>query len=129
MDDKGKTVILIIEDEAVFRLIYRGVFENAGFSVIEAKDGKVGWYLAKEKKPDLILLDLILPEMSGYEVLEKVRADEATKNIPVVIFSIIGEPKDIQKAIDLGANFYSLKGVQSPTKMLIIIRDLLKTNP
>lgn len=117
--------VLIVEDETVFRLIYRGVLENEGFNVIEADDGKKGWELAKSEKPDLILLDLILPGLTGYEVLEKIRSHEDTKNIPVVVFSVLGESKDIDKAIDLGANYYRTKGIDSPTNIVGILEDLL----
>jgi CheY-like chemotaxis protein len=117
--------VLIVEDETVFRLIYRGVLENEGFNVIEADDGKKGWELAKSEKPDLILLDLILPGLTGYEVLEKIRSDEDTKTIPVVVFSVLGESKDIDKAIDLGANYYRTKGIDSPTNIVGILEDLL----
>ncbi len=121
----AKGTILIIEDETVFRLIYRGVMENEGFDVIEADDGKKGWELAKSKKPNLILLDLVLPGLTGYEVLEKIRADQDTKTIPVVVFSVLGESKDIDKAIDLGANYYRTKGIDSPTNIVSIIQELL----
>ena len=121
----AKSTILIIEDETVFRLIYRGVMENEGFNVIEADDGKKGWELAKSRKPDLILLDLVLPGLTGYEVLEKIRADAETKTIPIVVFSVLGESKDIEKAIDLGANYYRTKGIDSPTNIVSIIHELL----
>jgi len=121
----AKGTVLIVEDETVFRLIYRGVLENEGFQVIEAEDGKKGWELAKSKTPDLILLDLILPGLTGYEVLEKIRHHEETKKIPVVVFSVLGESKDIDKAIDLGANYYRTKGIDSPTNIVGIIEDLI----
>ncbi|MBN2104093.1 response regulator [bacterium] len=121
----AKGNVLIVEDETVFRLIYRGVLENEGFQVIEAEDGKKGWELAKSKHPDLILLDLVLPGLTGYEVLEKVRNHEETKDIPVVVFSVLGESKDIDKAIDLGANYYRTKGIDSPTNIVGIIEDLI----
>jgi CheY-like chemotaxis protein len=122
----AKGNVLIVEDETVFRLIYRGVLENEGFQVIEAEDGKKGWELAKSKKPDLILLDLILPGLTGYEVLEKIRHHDETKSIPIVVFSVLGESKDIEKAIDLGANYYRTKGIDSPTNIVGIVDNLIQ---
>jgi len=123
--DKG--TVLIVEDETVFRLIYRGVLENEGFKVIEAEDGKKGWDLARSKKPDIILLDLILPGLTGYEVLEKIRNTDETRHIPIIVFSVLGESKDIDKAIEMGANYYRTKGIDSPTNIVMVIEELLRT--
>jgi CheY-like chemotaxis protein len=117
--------ILVVEDEHVFRMIYRGVLENAGFEVLEAENGKKGWDIVREKKPNLVLLDLILPEMSGYEVLEKIRKDPATKDIPVIVFSVMGAEENIQKALDLGANYFKIKGANSPSDILDQIDKIL----
>ena len=73
MENADNATILIVEDESVFRLIYRGVLEKEGYHVLEAENGLIGWELVKKKKPDLVLLDLILPELSGYEVLKKIK--------------------------------------------------------
>jgi len=118
MEKIKKGTILIVEDEPVFRLIYKGVFEHDGYVVLEAQDGEIGWQMAVEKKPDLVLLDLILPRASGYEVLQRIRKEESIKTMPVVIFSIMGAEKDIQKALDLGADYYRVKGSNSPRDIL-----------
>ncbi|MBN1781965.1 response regulator [bacterium] len=121
--EKGK--VLIVEDETVFRLIYRGVLENEGFDVVEAEDGKKGWELARSENPDVVLLDLILPGLTGFEVLEKIRNHKDTKELPVVVFSVLGESKDIDRAIDMGANYYRTKGIDSPTNIIGIIEELI----
>lgn len=126
MDEK-KYKILIIEDEAVFRLIYRGVLESHHYQVFEAENGLIGWELAKAEQPDLILLDLILPELSGFEVLEKIRGHERTYNIPVIVFSVMGNEENIDKATALGANYYRVKGANSPTDILKEIDEVLKS--
>ena len=120
--------ILIVEDEPGFRLIYRGVLENAGFTVSEAVDGKAGLEMAKKTKPDLILLDLVLPELTGYEVLQKIRSDKTINKIPVIIFSVLGAEEDIKKGIELGANDYRIKGDSSPMTILEKVRQLLNLN-
>ncbi len=126
MDKIYDGTILIIEDEHVFRMIYRGVLENAGFTVLEAENGKKGWDIVREKKPDLVLLDLILPEMNGYEVLKRIRQDPVTKDIPIIVFSVMGADENIQKALDLGANYFKIKGANSPSDILEQIDKILK---
>ena len=88
--------ILLIEDQAGFRKVYSDVLESNNYRVITAEDGEKGLQLAQAEKPDLILLDLILPKMPGMEVLQKVRADDAIKSIPIVILSVLGD-KDHHK--------------------------------
>jgi CheY-like chemotaxis protein len=129
MDDNKQTTILIIEDEPVFRLIYRGVLQNSGYKVLEAGDGLAGWNMVKEQKPDLVLLDLILPKMSGHEVLHNIRSEAATKDIPVVIFSVMGQEKDVERSFALGANEHRLKGMEAPAKILGLIQQILNKKP
>lgn len=126
MDKIYDGTILIVEDEHVFRMIYRGVLENAGFTVLEAENGKKGWDIVLEKKPDLVLLDLILPEMNGYEVLKNIRQNPDTKNIPIIVFSVMGADENVQKALDLGANYFKIKGANSPSDILEQIDKILK---
>ena len=73
-----KHTILLVEDSPTIRLLYRKVLESDGFEVIEAEDGESGWEIAVNREPDLILLDLILPDSNGLEVLERIRASETT---------------------------------------------------
>jgi twitching motility two-component system response regulator PilH len=126
METTSQGTVIIIEDEPVFRLIYRGVLKNAGYTVLEAPDGASGWEIIRTQKPDLVLLDLILPKMSGHDVLHSIRSTEATKNIPVIVFSVMGQEKDIEKTLAMGANAHRLKGMESPEKILSLIRDTLK---
>lgn len=113
---KGK--ILIVEDEPGFRRIYKEVLETDGYTVVLAEDGERGLESASAESPDLILLDLRLPTMHGFEVLKKLKENEATKKIPVVIFSVMGEEDDIQEGLDLGAEDYAVKGFYSPREIL-----------
>jgi CheY-like chemotaxis protein len=126
METSNQGTILIIEDEPVFRLIYRGVLKNSGYTVLEAPDGAAGWEMVRTQKPDLVLLDLILPKMSGHEVLHCIRSEESTRDIPVIIFSVMGQEKDIEKTMAMGANDHRLKGMESPVKILNLIKEMLK---
>lgn len=122
---QNKGTILLIEDEESFRTIYGDVIRNDGYEILEAEDGERGLELVKEKKPDLVLLDLVLPKLHGLEVLKKIRADETTQNIPVLILSVLGAQEDIKKGLELGANDYTVKGFYSPREILSKIHSLL----
>ncbi|HJT25659.1 MAG TPA: response regulator [bacterium] len=121
-----KGTILILEDQRGFRRVYRDVLEQDGYGVLEATNGEEGWEVILNQKPDLVLLDLGLPVVDGFKILEKIRRSEQTKNIPVIIFSVLGEPRDVKRALDMGANDYSVKGFYTPRQVLSKIKDLLK---
>jgi len=123
MDNRGK--ILIIEDEPGFRTIYKDFLESEGYQVIEAADGEKGLALIKSDQPDLVLLDIVVPKVNGFELLKKVREDMETKDIPIIIFSVLGDKETIKKALELGANDFAVKGFYSPGEMLSKISALL----
>ncbi len=125
MSEPTKATILLVEDEAGFRQIYKDVLVSEGYEVLEAEDGDIGWQLAKEKKPDLILLDLILPKLSGYDVLKNIRAYEETKTIPVLVFSVLENSEDIKKSMLLGANDFIVKGFYEPSHVTEKIKTVL----
>ncbi len=85
------------------------LLQNEGYEMISALDGKTGLQLVKEKKPDLILLDLVLPKMHGFDVFKKLKEDEETKNIPIIVLTNLEEIGDIEKALELGATTYLVK--------------------
>ena len=101
--------ILFIEDEAALQKSLGDLLREKGFEVISAVDGETGLRLAKESFPDLILLDLILPRMHGLKLLKKLKEDENTKNIPVIILTNLENISDIEKAIEFGATTYLVK--------------------
>jgi len=123
MSPKGR--ILIVEDQAGFRRIYEDLLTHEGYEVLVAEDGAKGWRLSQEGKPDLVLLDLGLPLMDGFEVLHNMRSHEATKDVPVLIFSVMGEQRDIDKAMGMGANDFTIKGYYSPRQILDKVRALI----
>lgn len=101
--------ILIIEDESALQKTIGDALSQEGFSVLSALDGEVGLRLAKDKLPDVILLDLILPKANGFDVLKSLKKQEETKSIPVVVLTNLESMEDIQKALDLGAMTYLVK--------------------
>ncbi len=100
--------ILIIEDEGVMNKLLREEFKERGFEVEYATDGKQGLELIKNKKADVILLDIVLPKMDGFEILEKLK-EEKIKTSPIILLTNLSEIGDIQRALDLGAKTYLLK--------------------
>lgn len=126
MSEIHKGTVLLVEDEAGFRQIYRDVLVADGYEVLEAEDGESGWNLIQEKKPDLVLLDLIIPKLSGYDVLKNMRANEATKGIPVLVFSVLENSEDIKKSMLLGANDYIVKGFYEPSHVTEKIQSVLE---
>ncbi len=101
--------ILFIEDEPSLQQTLGEILHQEGFETISALDGLDGLERLKEDKPDLILLDLILPKLDGFEVLKKIKANPATANIPVIVLTNLESAEDVNKAIELGATTYLVK--------------------
>jgi len=123
MDKKNKR-ILIIEDDKFLRKIIKKKLLNEDYDVIEGIDGEEGLRLAQEKKPDLILLDLVLPSMDGFEVLSKLRKDKKTSKTPVFIFSNLNERENIKKGLKMGADDYLIKSNLNPEDIIVRIEKL-----
>lgn len=105
----GKTKILMIEEDGFLRKIYRNKFSQAGFSFTEATNGEEGLNKIIAEKPDLVLLDLILPKKSGFELLAEMQGNNQVKNTPVIILSNLAQEIDIQRGLSLGAKDYLIK--------------------
>ncbi|XOB41278.1 MAG: response regulator transcription factor [Candidatus Nealsonbacteria bacterium] len=101
--------ILFIEDESALQKTVGEVLKQEEYEVISALNGEIGLRLAQEKKPDLILLDLVLPKMHGFDVLKKLKESDETKDIPVIVLTNLEGMDDIDKAIGLGAKSYLVK--------------------
>jgi len=101
--------VLIIEDEEALRKVLEEKMEHAGFEVFGAKDGVEGSDMAKSKNPDIVLLDLILPKRSGFDVLGMLKGDPELKDIPVIVLSNLAEDENLKKALQMGAEDYFVK--------------------
>jgi DNA-binding response OmpR family regulator len=95
----GKQKILIIEDEETLQKALQEILLQENYEVVSALDGELGFKMASSEMPDIILLDLILPKMDGFEVLEALKKDEKTKKIPIIILTNLGGTEDVQKAL------------------------------
>lgn len=117
MADKVKK-ILVVDDEDSVREIYRHEFLNNGYTVVVAQDGEEGLLKAGEERPDIMLLDIMLPKMSGIEVLRALKENELTKKIPVLLLTNLGEETIIKEGFELGADGYLLKVSYTPSQVV-----------
>jgi two-component system response regulator MtrA len=116
--------VLIIEDYPATSKMIAEILEMEGFVPIIAPDGTIGLDKAKSEKPDLILLDIMLPGLDGLEVCSRLRADENTKNIPVVMVSVKASDADVRSGLGKGANSYIAKPFD-PFKLLEVVKKYL----
>ncbi|MEE9316420.1 MAG: response regulator [bacterium] len=105
----SKLNILIVEDDPQTVKLIKFVLEKEGYSTISAKDGEEGLQLAREKKPDLIVLDMMLPGMDGYRVCEILKANPVTKEIPIIVLTALDTGVDFEKALEKKADWYITK--------------------
>lgn len=117
--------ILFIEDEAALQKTFSDLLSAKGYSVISALDGELGLELAKNKKPDLILLDLVLPKLHGLEVLRCLKENGETKNVPVIIMTNLEGINEVERAIELGAMTYLVKAQYSLDEVVEKIKKAL----
>ncbi len=118
--------ILFIEDESALQKTFGEILTQEGYLMISALDGELGLKLAKEKKPDLILLDLILPKIHGFDVLKKLKEEGETKDIPVIVLTNLERLEDVGKALELGAATYLVKSDYSLEEILEKIKKVLE---
>jgi len=107
-DDLQKKKILIVEDDRALQNALVEILSKEGYETVSAFDGEEGIQKAKTEKPDLVLLDLILPKKDGYEVLAEIKKDQSD-DIPVLILTNLEEIDNVQKALDLGARTFMVK--------------------
>lgn len=117
--------ILVVDDEKNIRLVVGKSLEKAGFDVVYAVDGVEAVDQANKFNPDLVLLDLRLPKMNGYLVLEALKGDTPTEDIPVIILSALSAEDDVQKAISLGAEDFLVKPI-SQSDLLAAVEENIR---
>jgi len=103
--------ILLVEDDPFLIDIYTTKLKESGFSVEVANDGEVALRKARENKPDLVILDIVLPQIDGWEILRKIKSEPEFKNLKVIILSNLGQKEEVEKGMKLGAIKYLIKGM------------------
>ncbi len=120
-----KIKVLIVEDEESLSQMYAIKFEKEGFDVETALDGEVALEKALTVKPDFILLDVILPKIDGFSVLEKIREDSKLDKVPVVMLTNLGQTEDHEKGEKLGADDYLVKANCTPMEVVAKVKEVL----
>ena len=117
--------ILIIEDDVFLNNIYSKRLSEENFNVLTAFDGEKGIKAAKQKFPDLILLDLMLPKMDGFTVIKYFKDDADLKNIPIILLTNLNDKDDIEKALAFGVKEYLIKVHFTPAEVVDKIKNIL----
>lgn len=117
--------LLLVEDDSFLAGMYVTKLTMEGFEAELAIDGKAGLEKAKKTKPDLILLDVLLPKMNGFDVLRELKNDPTTKNIPVILLTNLGQKSDVVRGLDLGAVDYLIKAHFMPSEVVEKIKEVL----
>jgi len=128
MDDsqkKTQPVILLIEDDPILSKMYSEKFSNEGFKVLIASDGAIGLEMALKEDIDIILLDIMLPRISGTDLLVKLRNEPKGKNIPVIALTNLADPKEKETAMKLGTKEYLIKAMQNPGQVVEKVKQYL----
>jgi DNA-binding response OmpR family regulator len=118
--------VLIVEDDNFLLSMYKAKLELENYNVFVATNGEIGLKMIKEKKPNLILLDIIMPKMNGFEVLKAVKEDKELKKIPIIMLTNLGQKEDVQKSFKLGADEYLIKAHFLPSEVIEKVKKFIK---
>lgn len=117
--------VLVVEDDVFLADIYKKKFEMEGFKVTVSDNGEKGLADIKKKKPDIIMLDILLPKLDGFAVLQQLKADKEAANIPVILLTNLGQKDDVKKGLEMGAVDYLIKAHFKPSEVVDKIRKTL----
>lgn len=121
-----KPIVALIEDDPLIAEMYTTKFTKEGYDIKHAADGFAGLDLVKKEKPDIILLDIIMPKMDGFQVLAELRKDASFKKTPVIMLTNLGQEEDVQKGRALGATDYFIKTNFTPAAIVDKVKSILK---
>ena len=122
----NKTKILLIEDDSFLLSMYATQFELENFNVIIAEDGEKGLKLAKKEIPKIILLDIMLPKMNGFDVLKELKFDKATSQIPVILLTNLSQKSEIEQGLAMNVKGYLIKAHFMPSEVVDKVKQVLK---
>ncbi|MFA5211111.1 MAG: response regulator [Patescibacteria group bacterium] len=122
---KKKYSILIVDDDEFLVNIYKTKFEMEKFKVYTAGDGEEGLLVAQRKKPDIILLDILMPKTDGLTMLEKLKQNSILKDIPVILHTNLGQKEDVKKGLVKGASDYVIKSHFKPSEIVDKVKKIL----
>ena len=110
--------ILLVEDDPFILDIYTTKLKQSGFNVDTAQDGEAAIRKLEENKPDLLVLDIVLPQVDGWEVLRRIKANQELKDLKVIVFSNLGQKEEIEKGMKLGSVKYLIKAHYTPSEIV-----------
>jgi DNA-binding response OmpR family regulator len=125
MDAATKTRVLVVDDEAPIRLLCRVNLEAEGMEVLEAADGVSGFETARTERPDVVLLDVMMPGLDGWQVAERLVDDDVTKHIPLIFLTARAELRDRARGLELGGVDYITKPF-NPVELASVVSDMLE---
>lgn len=117
--------LLLVEDDALLVRLYQKRFTKDGHEVVTARDGEEGLALIEREQPDLVLLDIMMPKLSGLEMLERIKANPATRSVPVVVLSNVSGEAEQEQALTLGAVAYIVKSANDPARVAAKVHEIL----
>ncbi len=117
--------ILLVDDSGTILMMEKMILAREPYDLVTAKDGREAIDRVQEERPDLILLDIVMPHLSGFQVLEKLRADESTKATPVILVTTRGEAENVEAGYAGGCNDYVTKPIDS-TELITKVRNYLE---
>ena len=123
--ESKKVKVLIIEDDSFLLRMYADKFEIENFKVFIADEGKKGLRVAQKELPDIILLDIILPGMNGFEILKELKANQTTEKIPVILLTNLSQRDDVDQGLTLGAKDYLIKAHFMPSEVVAKVKNIL----
>jgi len=121
---KGKKIMWIEDDQFLSGIIAQKLSSHGG-TLVHASNGEDGLAMTRKEMPDVLILDILLPSLSGYDVLSSIKEDAKTKDIPVIMFSNLGDPEDMKKAKELGAIKFLMKATIVPEELVDEILKVL----
>ncbi|MEW6107880.1 MAG: response regulator [Nitrospirota bacterium] len=121
--------VLLVEDSKAVQQMYRNKLTFEQYQVLTADNGMEAIKILSQDKPDIILLDLMMPIMDGYKVLQVIKTDQKLSKIPVLVFSAKGQPEEVEKALNLGAAGYIVKATTKPNEVIEKIKTVLSKTP
>ena len=122
---KNKIKILLVEDDSFLLSMYATKFEMENFKVVMAEDGEKAVRLALKEAPDIVLLDILLPKANGFEVLQKLKANSTTANVPVILLTNLSQKDEIEQGLKMGAEDYLIKAHFMPSEVVDKIKKIL----
>ena len=126
MPDSKKEKVLIIEDDRTLSKLYQSKLSKSGYTVEVALDGEEGLKKVDEFSPEIILLDIIIPKIDGFTVLERLRSQSKNQKTPIILLTNLGQDEDVERGKSLGADDYLVKSNFTPTEIVVKMEDVLQ---